>query len=156
MPRTEFSVLKSNEDTTDEVDDRIASWDSRRIYKNLLLISLAFLFVFTAFQALSNLQSSINCDEGLGLASLAAIYATLIVSGEQIDCLSLQWSPGHTFTHVKMSRNFKRHAGKFSRNGVLWGVAISWQLRGLWRCYGIYVVLIGRWNVHPVTAPYIP
>ena len=65
----------------DEVDQRVASWNSRRIYKNLLLISLAFLFVFTAFQALSNLQSSINCDEGLGLASLAAIYATLIVSG---------------------------------------------------------------------------
>ncbi|XP_070571798.1 protein unc-93 homolog A-like [Ptychodera flava] len=52
----------------------------RRIVKNLLSLNLTFLFLFTAFQALSNLQSSINCDEGLGLASLSTIYACLIVS----------------------------------------------------------------------------
>ncbi|KAJ8020378.1 Protein unc-93-like A [Holothuria leucospilota] len=55
-------------------------WGDRRIYKNLFVLSFGFLFVFTAFQALSNLQSSINCDAGLGLVSLATIYATLILS----------------------------------------------------------------------------
>lgn len=51
-----------------------------RIMKNLLVISLGFLLLFTAFQSLQNLQSSLNPDEGLGLASLCVIYASLILS----------------------------------------------------------------------------
>ncbi|XP_078617627.1 uncharacterized protein LOC144885578 [Branchiostoma floridae x Branchiostoma japonicum] len=51
-----------------------------RIWKNLLVICIAFLFNFTAFQSLQNLQSSLNYSEGLGVASLSVIYASLIVS----------------------------------------------------------------------------
>ena len=84
QPPAVFSTAPKDDDPPD--DDEMALpallFDSAKIYKNLLLISSAFLFVFTAFQALSNLQSSINCDEGLGLASLSTIYATLILSGE--------------------------------------------------------------------------
>ena len=54
--------------------------EKRKIIKNLLIMSSAFLFLFTAFQSLSNLQSSLNSDEGLGLASLCIIYASLIIS----------------------------------------------------------------------------
>ncbi|XP_031570929.1 protein unc-93 homolog A-like [Actinia tenebrosa] len=50
------------------------------ILKNVLTISMGFLFLFTAFQSLQNLQSSLNVDEGRGLASLSVIYASLIVS----------------------------------------------------------------------------
>lgn len=52
----------------------------RRTYKNLIVISLGFLFLFTAFQALQNLQSSIHDDENLGLVSLCVIYAALVTS----------------------------------------------------------------------------
>ena len=52
----------------------------RRTYKNLIVISLGFLFLFTAFQALQNLQSSIHDDENLGLVSLCIIYAALVTS----------------------------------------------------------------------------
>ncbi|XP_072032785.1 protein unc-93 homolog A-like [Amphiura filiformis] len=55
-------------------------WSSNKVLFNLLVVSSAFFLLFTAFMGLSNLQSSINCDEGLGVASLATIYATLIVS----------------------------------------------------------------------------
>ncbi|XP_048582467.1 protein unc-93 homolog A [Nematostella vectensis] len=47
---------------------------------NIFFISCGFLFLFTAFQSLQNLQSSLNSDEGLGLASLCVIYASLIIS----------------------------------------------------------------------------
>lgn len=54
--------------------------EKRKITKNVYVISLGFLFLFTAFQSLQNLQSSLNKDEGLGVASLSVIYGALIVS----------------------------------------------------------------------------
>lgn len=51
-----------------------------KIIKNLIVISCGFLLLFTAFQSLSNLQSSINTIDGLGTASLSVIYAALVVS----------------------------------------------------------------------------
>ena len=51
-----------------------------KINKNIIIISFGFLFLFTAFQSLQNLQSSLNPNEGLGLASLSVIYASLILS----------------------------------------------------------------------------
>lgn len=51
-----------------------------RIIKNIVVISLAFMVHFTAFQGAGNLQSSVNADEGLGTASMATIYFSLILS----------------------------------------------------------------------------
>ena len=48
------------------------------VYKNLLLICLSWIFLFTAHSSISNLQSSINSE--LGTESLSAIYAALILS----------------------------------------------------------------------------
>lgn len=50
------------------------------IYKNVLLIATAFMVLFTAYQSMAALQSSINKVEGLGSKSLATIYISLIVS----------------------------------------------------------------------------
>ena len=50
------------------------------VYKNLLLIGLSWLFLFTAYSSISNLQSSLNNVDGLGTASLSTIYAALILS----------------------------------------------------------------------------
>ena len=50
-------------------------------YKNILGLSVTFLIVFSVFLGLQNLQSSINSAEGLGLASLATLYATFILAG---------------------------------------------------------------------------
>lgn len=51
-----------------------------RIWKNVLVIGLAFMIHFTAFFGASNLQSSVNADEGLGTSTLASIYGALILS----------------------------------------------------------------------------
>ncbi|XP_035685784.1 protein unc-93 homolog A-like [Branchiostoma floridae] len=64
-------------DVTVPMETVVPKW---RIWKNLLVICIAFLFNFTAFQSLQNLQSSLNYSEGLGVASLSVIYASLIVS----------------------------------------------------------------------------
>ncbi|KAM9002885.1 protein unc-93 homolog A-like isoform X1 [Sarcophilus harrisii] len=51
-----------------------------RNLKNVLVIAVGFLFLFTSYGALQNLQSSLNRAEGLGVATLSVIYASVIVS----------------------------------------------------------------------------
>ncbi|KAM3931197.1 protein unc-93 homolog A-like [Leptodactylus fuscus] len=51
-----------------------------RHLKNILVVSFGFLLLFTAFGGLQSLQSSLNADEGLGVASLSIIYGALIIS----------------------------------------------------------------------------
>ncbi|KAM9316719.1 protein unc-93 homolog A-like [Gastrophryne carolinensis] len=51
-----------------------------RHMKNIIVVSFGFLLLFTAFGGLQSLQSSLNADEGLGVASLSIIYGALIIS----------------------------------------------------------------------------
>ncbi|KAL5016619.1 hypothetical protein ScPMuIL_006208 [Solemya velum] len=44
------------------------------------VLTIAFLFVFSSFMSIQNLQSSLNEEDGLGTASLAAIYGACILS----------------------------------------------------------------------------
>ena len=52
-----------------------------RIWKNVIILSMGFLLNFTAFQTISNLQSTMNSDEGLGTSSLAMVYGKLLRLG---------------------------------------------------------------------------
>ena len=49
---------------------------SKKPVRVTLVLATAFLFVFTSFQALQNLQSSLNQLHGLGVVSLACVYGT--------------------------------------------------------------------------------
>lgn len=73
-----------------------------RIIKNIVVISLAFMVHFTAFQGAGNLQSSVNADEGLGTASMATIYFSLILSNVflpvvMIRLLGCKWAVAVSF-----------------------------------------------------------
>jgi hypothetical protein len=57
-----------------------APGETSRIIRNIIVISIAFMVHFTAFCGTSNLQSSINAVEGLGTASLMAIYISMMIS----------------------------------------------------------------------------
>jgi hypothetical protein len=52
----------------------------KKTYKNLLIISLSFLLMFTAYNGLTILQSSLNTEQNVGVNSLTIITATSIVS----------------------------------------------------------------------------
>lgn len=73
------TIMNQKEKLTDSVK---SVWlDSKqKIFNNLIIISLAWVLLFTAFQSMANLQSSLNSDEGLGTASLSTIYLALVVS----------------------------------------------------------------------------
>jgi len=68
---------KSRFANLNELEIRLAK---RGIIKNVVIISFSFMLLFTAFQSMANLQSSINKVAGLGTASLAVIYAALVTS----------------------------------------------------------------------------
>lgn len=57
-----------------------SSREKWRILKNVTVISTAFTFLYTGFQGMMNIQSSINAEGGLGTISLAFIYGSLMVS----------------------------------------------------------------------------
>ena len=76
-----------------------SSPEKRRVYRNVVVISASFLFLFTAFQSVALLQSSLNkvqvCNffilnffyfalsikaDGLGSLSLAVVYIALVLS----------------------------------------------------------------------------
>ncbi|XP_073483721.1 protein unc-93 homolog A isoform X2 [Aquarana catesbeiana] len=58
--------------------------------KNVLVVSFGFLLLFTAFGGLQSLQSSLNADEGLGVASLSIIYGALILSSMFVPPIVIQ------------------------------------------------------------------
>lgn len=72
--------LVADDDETVKISPEERKKEKRKITKNVFIISFGFLFLFTAFQSLQNLQSSLNKDEGLGLVSLSVIYGALILS----------------------------------------------------------------------------
>ncbi|XP_068563034.1 protein unc-93 homolog A [Cebidichthys violaceus] len=51
-----------------------------RNFKNVLVVSVGFLSLFTAYGGLQSLQSSLNAEQGMGVASLSVIYASIILS----------------------------------------------------------------------------
>ncbi|XP_025092541.1 protein unc-93 homolog A-like [Pomacea canaliculata] len=54
---------------------------SKQPLKETLLLAVTFFFIFTPFQALQNLQSSLNQHESLGILSLACVYgASFLIS----------------------------------------------------------------------------
>ncbi|CAC5397843.1 Protein unc-93 homolog A [Mytilus coruscus] len=81
-----------------------------KILKNVL-VSIGFMFLFTSFQSLSNLQSTLNKDEGLGTGGLSVVYGALVVS-----CMLF---PSFVIAHL----------------GCKWTVALS-----MW-CYIVYMAL---------------
>jgi len=70
----------SSSTETSGIPPRDVRAETFRIYRNLILICFAFTLNFTAFGGASNLQSSINPQEGLGTGCVAIIYGTLILS----------------------------------------------------------------------------
>ena len=62
------------------IDVEFSHITKRWMYKNAVGLGLGFLFVFSAFNGLQNLQSSLHSEGGLGLASLAIVYVVFILS----------------------------------------------------------------------------
>lgn len=62
------------------VDRHRVERERSKILRNLFTLSVAFLFLISAFQGLQNLQTTIHGEHGLGAVSLSVVYLGLVVS----------------------------------------------------------------------------
>ncbi len=67
------SMIESNQNLAESKSKKL-------VLKNVFITGLSWILLFTAFQSLANLQSSLNNDSGLGTLSLSIIYLALIIS----------------------------------------------------------------------------
>ncbi|GFS37318.1 UNC93-like protein [Nephila pilipes] len=80
-------VMKSESQQTDFEEDNSSikkcstkNFSKWRIMKNLFVICLGVLLLFTAYDGLTMLQSTMNREEGIGVASQAITYACFCIS----------------------------------------------------------------------------
>jgi len=95
MNNNKKKELEAN--ATPEMTPEAVKEEKWRIYRNVLIISFSFLLLFTAFESMSKLQSSINTVDGLGVWSNAMVYASLILScmflpSILIEKLTVKWA----------------------------------------------------------------
>lgn len=68
----------------------------RKALKNIIVLGLAFMFVHTGFISILSLQSIMNPEGGVGLASISCIYATTVLSCVLapfiINTISMKWT----------------------------------------------------------------
>ena len=86
----EFSETTKIAPQYTEDGERIVSWEpygtmplskfNRRIWKNIIVLSVAFMFNYISYGGLSNLQSSLHIDEGMGTICTSIRYVALVLS----------------------------------------------------------------------------
>lgn len=85
------TIQKTEEGNGKDIKGQFQQSEKWRVMKNIVVISLAFMVHFTAFQGAGNLQSSVNAEEGLGTASLATIYFALILSNVFLPVVMIRY-----------------------------------------------------------------
>jgi len=116
---TETSVSPSSQSATDAEDLRK---EKRKIIKNILLISLAFLFNFNAFQGLSRLQSSLHRVDGMGTITSSVLYGSLVLSCMFVPKMII-YAIGHRWT---IAVSFSGYILWMAANGyAVWGTMIT-------------------------------
>lgn len=111
--------------------DPASRWKYR---KNLIVLSLSFILVFTAFRAIQNLQSSLNSKDGLGVIAMGCVHGTMFLTclftPVLINKLTSKWTIvlGLLFYLFWMASNFYPHFYTLipTAIGVGFGQSLAW------------------------------
>lgn len=156
MDRLEMDTTNENSavDTKPKIEDMAqveeieTKMSKMKILKNLLVLSFAFLFLFTAFQSLSNLQSSLNREDGLGTVGLSVIYGALTLSCMflppfVIDILGCKWTVAFSMLCyiLYMAANFYATWWTIIPAAVILGIGAA----PLWSAKCTYLTQTGAW-----------
>ena len=94
---TDISLLRNKEIV--EVDDYSISitkykWlkSKKKIMKNVFVMGLVWMLLFTAYESIANLQSSLYFDEGLGTAGCKKFYLIYKYCITNIGLITLNYS----------------------------------------------------------------
>ncbi|XP_041375305.1 protein unc-93 homolog A-like isoform X2 [Gigantopelta aegis] len=126
----------------------VSPMSKNQIIKNVAVVSIGFLFLFTAFQSMSNLQSSLNKELGVGSGSIAVLYGALIVSCMfvppiLIARLGCKWTiPIAMGGYVLyMAANFYAIWGLMAPAAIILGLGAA----PLWSAKCTYLTQVGVW-----------
>lgn len=127
---------RSSADSTEKIMSK------GRILKNLLVVCFGFLFQFSAYQGLANLQSTLNMADNLGVASQSVIYAALIISSLFLPKLVIK-KLGCKMTLVLsiltyapyIAANFYPHMATFVPTAIILGLGAA----PLWSAKCVYI-----------------
>ncbi|KAK3085508.1 hypothetical protein FSP39_004334 [Pinctada imbricata] len=119
-----------------------------QILRNLFVVSFAFMFMFTAFQSLTNLQSTLNREEGVGTGGLAILYGALVISclfvpPFVIGHLGCKWTIAASMVCyiVYMAANFYAIWGLMAPASVIIGLGAA----PLWSAKCTYLTQMSVW-----------
>ena len=84
-------------DDLETTNANIPLFSLRQVYKNLIIMCLAFTVLFTAYSNILSLQSSLNTKGNVGVNSLIvlnvfALVSSLFLTGISTDIFGLKWT----------------------------------------------------------------
>ena len=114
--------------------------------KNLFFFSLSYLFQFAAYNGLTNLQTSINSSDNLGLNSMITISLSFSLTCLYLPPLFYKWMNGfkwplvisHAFLSVFVLANFYPSNYTLIPASILGGAAMGL----LWTYQGNYIIYL--------------
>ncbi|CAF4222559.1 unnamed protein product, partial [Rotaria sordida] len=114
---------------TNDDDEGIPLFPIRQVYKNLIIISLGFLIMYTAFNGILSLQSSLNAKGNVGVKSLIVInivilFSAIFLTGISIDIFGLKWTI------------------------IIGAACLGFASAPLWTCQATYLSCIARYHAH--------
>ena len=96
--------------------------ETRRVWKNVIVISISFFFNFGSFGGLLRLQSTLNRVEGMGVITLSIMYVVLVISCLLLPKLIIRFI-GHRWTIVV---SFSGYILYMAANGyAVWGTMVT-------------------------------
>ena len=123
------------------------SREKRRVWKNVLVISVAFFFNFGSFAGLLRLQSTLNRVQGMGVITVSLLYIILVISCMFVPKLVIRFT-GHRWT---MAASFGGYIAYMAANGYAgWATMITGSVlvglcaAPLWTAQCSYFVVISQ------------
>ncbi|CAF0882876.1 unnamed protein product [Rotaria sordida] len=136
---------------TNENDEHIKLFPIRQVYKNLIIISLGFLIMYTAFHGILSLQSSLNAKGNVGVNALivlniAILFSAIFLTGISTDVFGLKWTIiiGEIAYILYISANIRATPIFMYIGAACLGLASA----PLWTCQATYLSCIARYHAH--------
>ena len=69
--------METNAEAVQTAADEDVTRETRRVWKNVIIISISFAFNFGSFGGLTRLQSTLNRVEGMGVITLSIMLSLI-------------------------------------------------------------------------------
>jgi hypothetical protein len=129
-------------------DDESIKMTKAQILRNVIVLSLGMMCLFTAFNSIAILQSSLNKDDNVGTGGLAIVYGALMISCMFVPTfviahLGCKWTIAASMVTyiVYMAANFHAAWWTIAPASVVIGLGAA----PLWSAKCTYLTETGKW-----------